>query len=132
MVKKAHRRWALNTGCMIPRLLNFRVHRPLNTLRRQLKMVEGGPVRSRTTILRTGASDAQVSLMHHARVFPCQPTRFTCSFTLYARAQIEFVRLCESAGSKGGRQVGLDIQVQLLESIHSQSTPDTRAAQEQR
>ena len=70
--------------------------------------------------------------MHHARVFPCQPTRFTCSFTLYARAQIEFVRLCESAGSKGGRQVGLDIQVQLLESIHSQSTPDTRAAQEQR
>ena len=35
-------------------------------------------------------------------------------------------------GPKGGRQVGLDIQVQLLESIHSQSTPDTRAAQEQR
>ena len=131
MVKKAHRRWAINTGCMIPRLLNFRVHRPLNTLRRQLKMVEGEPARSRTTILRTGASDAQVSL-HHARVFPCQPTRFTCSFTLYAFAQIEFVRLCESAGSKGGRQVGLDIQVQLLESIHSQSTPDTRAAQEQR
>ena len=105
---------------------------PLNTLRRQLKMVEGGPVRSRTTILRTGASDAQVSLMHHARVFPCQPTRFTCSFTLYARAQIEFVRLCGTPGPKGGRQVGLDIQVQLLESIHSQSTPDTRAAQEQR
>merc|ERR1712194_325168 len=104
MIKKAHRRWAINTGDMIPRLLNFRVHRPLNTLRRQLKMVEGGPVRSRTTILRTGASDAQ----------------------------IEFVRLCESVGPKGGRQVGLDIQVQLLESIHSQSTPDTRAAQEQR
>ena len=70
--------------------------------------------------------------MHHARVFPCQPTRFTCSFTLYARAQTEFVRLCESAWAKGGRQVGLDIQLQLLESIHSQSTPDTRAAQEQR
>ena len=36
MIKKAHRRWAINTGDMIPRLLNFRVHRPLNTLRRQL------------------------------------------------------------------------------------------------
>ena len=102
MIKKAHRRWAIHTGCMVQRPLNFRVHRPLNTLRRQLKMVEGEPGRSRTTVLRTGASDALVSLMHHARVFPCQPTRFTCSFTLYARAQIEFVRLCESAWTKRG------------------------------
>ena len=87
---------------------------------------------SETSIFRSGASDAQVDPMQHARVSPCHPTRFTCSFTLYARAQIEFVRLCESAWTKGGRQVGLDIQVQLLESIHSQSTPDARAVQERR
>ena len=39
-----------------------------------------------------------------ARVFPCHPT---CSFTLYTRAQTEFVRLYGIAWTKGGRQVGL-------------------------
>ena len=44
----------------------------------------------------------------------------TLHYTLYARAQTEFVSgSARAPGPKGGRQVGLDIQVQLLESIHS-------------
>ena len=122
----------VKVGCALLSPLNFRVHRPFSTLRRQLPWAVGASATSRTTIFRTGASGALVSPMHHSRVFPRHPTSLTCSFALYARAQTEFVTLCESACTKGGRHVGLDIQVHLLESIHSQSTSDSRAAQERR
>ena len=41
--KKAHRRWAIHTGCLLQRSLNSRVHRPLNTLTRQLPCGQGAP-----------------------------------------------------------------------------------------
>ena len=86
MIKKVRRRWALKVGCALLSPLNSRVHRPFNTLRRQLPWAVGAPATSRTTIFRTGASGALVSPMHHSRVFPRHPTRLTCSFALYARA----------------------------------------------
>jgi hypothetical protein len=85
-------------------------------------------------IFRKDAGDAQVSPLHHACLFPCHLMSFICSFTLSRRALTEFVTLCGGARAKRGAaaQVGLDIQVQLPESIHSQSTPDTCAVQERR
>ena len=108
------------------------VQHPEAPVKRQLPWGRGeweNPATSRTIIFRTGASGALVSPMHHSLVFPRHPTRLTCSFALYGRAQTEFVTLCESACTKGGRHVGLHIHVHLLESIHSQSTSDSRAAQ---
>ena len=43
MIKKAHRRWALMVGMLVQTPLNSRVHRPLNTLKRQLPCGQGAP-----------------------------------------------------------------------------------------
>ena len=133
MIKKAHRRWAINTGDMIPRLLNFRVHRPLNTLRRQLPcgLAVAGQVENHRTQnrgkRRAGESHEPMPACSHAN-----PLGSPAPLPSTPAHRQSSSGSAEAPGPKGGRQVGLDIQVQLLESIHSQSTPDTRAAQEQR
>ena len=90
------------------------------------------PGRSKTRIFRKGAGDAQISPLHHACLFPCHPMSFICSFTspLPLQARTDRVRhALRGRSAKRGEAgwlhnplVGLDIQVQLPESIHSQST----------
>ena len=67
------RRWALKVGCTLLSPLNSRVHRPFNTLRRQLPWGVSYPATSRTTIFRTGASGALVSLPPPPRLFTYHP-----------------------------------------------------------
>jgi hypothetical protein len=45
----------------------------VNTLRRQLPWVMGEPVLALTRIFRKDAGHAQVSPLHHACLFPCNP-----------------------------------------------------------
>ena len=56
--------------CPLQRSLSSRVHRPLNTLRRQLPSCHTSTrQRSKTRILRKDAGHAQVSPLHHACLF---------------------------------------------------------------
>ena len=73
VIKKARRTWALQVGIMLLSPLNSRVHRPFNTLRRQLPWGVSYPATSRTTIFRTGASGALVSLPPPPRLFTYHP-----------------------------------------------------------
>ena len=134
MIKKAHRRWALNTGGTLQISLNSRVYRPLNTLRRQSPWVMGEPHLAPDQDLQKRCWSCAGQPPAPCLLVPMSP--YELHLLLYPlQARTDRVRhALRRRPSKRG-EAGwtiLYLGAQLPESIHSQPTPDTHPVQERR